>query len=268
MYDPNDLSHGKAHRRYVSRPFEHRAKSEPADSAPDGPQKPLAREVVVAPTAKDRARPRKKKAHAAIKEAPQGHTLTAPGSAVELVPEGKIIQPQATGPINRPPISTEREANDFIDYNPRASDVQKQHQPFALRVGELEDVPFVYDSWAASYREFGGAMVDDDVYKVEQRARISRILDRAKLITAMGTRQEILGWVVYQKDRATGWPVIHYMYVKGYARRGGIGRAMMTQAGWVAGTFCWVTHWQPCVRELRNPSKFGWTYNPYLLERK
>jgi hypothetical protein len=130
---------------------------------------------------------------------------------------------------------------------------------------DIDAVTLVIDSWCSSYKAYGAEEIEADVFKVEQRDRIFRLLGKAQLTLAVSPNGEVLGWCVHGWEKKSQVPVVHYMYVKKESRHGLIGERLLRATGWRPGSVCWVTHWMPCVRALKN--KWGWIYNPYLLER-
>lgn len=137
-----------------------------------------------------------------------------------------------------------------------------------VRGGRIEDIGFILDSWCASYAESPIVReIDPEVVKVEQRARVRRLLTQAKVTVVCDTKDPtiILGWLCHSIDKATNYPVLHYAYVLKGSRNHKVFTTLTHMAGWRPGTVAWMTHWQPCVRKL--VKKFdGFVYNPYMLE--
>jgi GNAT superfamily N-acetyltransferase len=140
-------------------------------------------------------------------------------------------------------------------------------RPLVIRSGAIDDVNCIINDWAASYKESPEVQeMDPEVYKVEQRARIFRLLGASKVSVACDpdNHSKILGWVVHGWDKGAQAPIVHYMYVKREFRLARVGTRLMRHIGWVPGQVVWATHWQPCIRKLRH--KWNWLYNRYLLE--
>lgn len=93
------------------------------------------------------------------------------------------------------------------------------------------DVSFIIDSWCETYRHAPDARdIDKELFKVEQRARINRLLPRSKQLIAADKRTPdlIYGWVCFEPPgRIAKIPVVHYMCIKPHAQMQGIGKEML-----------------------------------------
>lgn len=92
--------------------------------------------------------------------------------------------------------------------------------PLSLRQATPEDLKFVFDSWARSYRDGGCApQIGYDLFRPGHEALMKRLVDRDFVTVAYATEipDEICGWV------CAGLDAIHYVYVKQAYRRRGIG---------------------------------------------
>lgn len=137
-----------------------------------------------------------------------------------------------------------------------------------VRQARIEDIGFILDSWCASYAESPAVKnLDPEVVKVEQRARVRKLLTHAKVTCVVDASDpnRIMGWLCHGIDKSRGFPILHYAYTLKGHRNKGILRNLVNLAGWREGTITWLTHDHFCVRALCK--KFdGFILNPYILE--
>lgn len=117
-----------------------------------------------------------------------------------------------------------------------------------LRPATEADHALVLSSWLRSFRPF--ASTAGPVYDREQHALIKRLLARGSATVAHPEGDD---WTVLGYSVAEG-STLHYAYVKGELRSGGLGR-MLLPAGLTA-----YTHQTPLGLGLCR----GLVYNPYL----
>lgn len=142
----------------------------------------------------------------------------------------------------------------------------------AMRGWKPEDLNFIIDSWASSYRYSSDvAHTDKEVYKVEQRSRIYRLIPRSRIIVANreGTPDEILGWICFEPPRALGQlPILHYVLVQRAVQLQGIGTALVELCRKTAqepDSPIWGTHHTSPMRHLKD--KWQVMHNDFLLEQ-
>lgn len=100
--------------------------------------------------------------------------------------------------------------------------------PFAVEiVAAPEDLRrLVAASWLASYRTAPEVRdMADDVYDAYMRARVSRLLDRSRVVAALADGVAI-GWACGERA-STGRAVLHYAYVKRAYRQHGLGARLL-----------------------------------------
>jgi hypothetical protein len=142
----------------------------------------------------------------------------------------------------------------------------------------IEDVGFIIDSWCADENVYVGRPddMDPEIFKVEQRARVRRLLSSCPAVVARPTPaywqargekadpNRLFGWIVYTFDRATLKPLIHFTYVKGEHRRQGVCAALLHAAGYRAGEMAWASHCR--LKVARRMKSKGIIYNRFLLD--
>ena len=143
--------------------------------------------------------------------------------------------------------------------------------PYVIEFATVEEVALILDSWCAGQASQPHQLVDADLFKVEIRARVMRLLATNKCAVARATepdaagRREVLAWICYGWDVAVGQPIVHYVYVKGAHRRSGIAAALLQSAAGVKpASLWWFTHISPRAGKIAR--RFGGLYNPFLLE--
>lgn len=94
-----------------------------------------------------------------------------------------------------------------------------------------EELAFVYDSWANSFRKSAWAgCVPNHMWEAVSREMMRGIVDRGAVIVVAVTPIEgaegrrVMGYAVAEPDRR----VLHWLYVKRDFRRVGIGRQLLT----------------------------------------
>lgn len=140
----------------------------------------------------------------------------------------------------------------------------------------LDDLPFIQDSWCASYAQSPAVInIDPQIFKIEQRALIAGLLTRGRVAVARprshvyidgrpskGT--DIIGWVAYEFDAISHTPICHYTYVKKVFRGMGVASNLLLEAMAVTKeTTVFCTHFTPVVRALQ--TKTNLFFNPYVL---
>lgn len=142
---------------------------------------------------------------------------------------------------------------------------------YIIEFATVEEIAFILDSWCAGQASQPHQLVDADLFKVEMRARVMRLIAVHKCAVARATepdatgRREVLGWVCYGWDTNVGQPIIHYTYVKGAHRRQGLAKTLLESAAGVKPEkFWWHTHTTPRAGKIAR--KHGGFYNHFLLE--
>ena len=134
----------------------------------------------------------------------------------------------------------------------------------AIREGEPSDLAFVLDSWRASYRGASGDVghVSESRYRSAHGAMSARLAQRSRLLVACleSAPDVIVGWVLVE-----GGPVVHYVYVRGDARHGGIARGLLAEAGIGTKTAAVYTHRTAALHAWRRMHpECRWEYDPWL----
>jgi hypothetical protein len=138
-----------------------------------------------------------------------------------------------------------------------------------LEPARVTDVNCIINDWAASYANSPASrFISPEIFKVEQRARIMRLISGAQchVVRPKGNLRNLLGWISFDLDERSNLPIVHYIYVKLRSRRRRVGSMLMHSIGWEPGRTCWTTHW--CASHRYHEDRCGWMYNPYLLEVK
>lgn len=147
----------------------------------------------------------------------------------------------------------------------------KKPPPVTVRVMGIDDASHIIDSWCRSFRRSATVgPVEPDVFKIEQRSRIDRLICRSQVLIcsdAVDTTR-IRGWVCFEAPRGErAIPVVHYVCVHPEHQQLGIGTALVGLVRRLAQdpeTFLWCTHDTAPMRHIR--PKWNLLYNPYLLE--
>lgn len=161
-----------------------------------------------------------------------------------------------------------------IEFAQKAMGYRKPCEPakVAIRGWKPEDLNFIIDSWASSYRYSPDvAHTDKEVYKVEQRSRIYRLIPRSRIIVANkeGYPDEILGWICFEPPKARGQlPILHYVLVQRSVQLQGIGAALVElcrKTAFEADSPIWATHYTSPMRHIKD--KWHVMHNDFLLEQ-
>src|SRR5271165_681887 len=97
---------------------------------------------------------------------------------------------------------------------------------FTIRLGNKEDLPFIFSTWLKSFRyssSFAKEIDNETYYKFHQQV-IERILSRSPSIYIACDQlhpDTVFGYIVYEG------PVLHFAYVKKSFRKLGIARALL-----------------------------------------
>lgn len=111
---------------------------------------------------------------------------------------------------------------------------------FVLRAAEPTDLAFIASSWRRNYDSAENTRCPGGIaeYIETQGAVIDQCLASSNVTVACPPErtEQILGWCCYRHG-----PVVHYIYVKPYYRRAGIGRALLKYVVDVSRTV-YITH--------------------------
>lgn len=149
---------------------------------------------------------------------------------------------------------------------------------YTLHMAALDDLHLILDSWCSSQADMPHyGPVSREIFKVEMRARVARILQYAKCAVIrptqafnerfkrVGMHSEVLSWACYDHDKRTELPVVHYVYTKAPMRRRGLARFLLEKAVCIKpGQTWWASHSTPIGRKLIDTLEG--TYNPFLNE--
>lgn len=149
----------------------------------------------------------------------------------------------------------------------------KTLDPGALTVRPMtpEDIPFVTDSWARSFLHSPSVRnVPDDVYKLEIRARIDRLLKQSVtlVLSAADSPTHVSGFVIFQPPKNdASLPILHYLLIHANLQDRGLGSKLFKLVSDTRNSPedpCWATHWTiPMKRVI---SRWNLIFNPFLLE--
>ncbi len=144
---------------------------------------------------------------------------------------------------------------------------------FKVRAAKVADLAIITDAWMQSARFSPVTQpIPGDVYRIEQRERVRRLITRSKALCAVDEEDtsRVTGWVVFQPPSGPGKHVVlHYISVHPALQNLGLGTALMRLARSVAEdqdapVFC--THYTFPLRRLI--ARWNLIYNPYLLEMR
>lgn len=152
---------------------------------------------------------------------------------------------------------------------------------YTIEPATVDELALIIDSWCAGQAgQPHYALVPPEIFKVEMRARVTRLLGTSRCAVARPTplgwdvlgvapvnrdTRSILGWVCYAYDKATQAPIIHFLYVKARYREQGVATGLATKAAGVSrDNLWWSTHTTPRIGKLLR--RCGGTWNPFLLE--
>ena len=136
---------------------------------------------------------------------------------------------------------------------------------YIVEFATVDELPFILDAWCAGQADQPHQLVPAEIFKVEMRARVMRLVGANKVAVARVADGSVLGFVCYGWDSASKLPVIHYVYVKGAHRRSGIAKTLaMKAAGLTPGGVWWHTHTTPRSGKIARAHEG--IYNSFLLE--
>lgn len=103
--------------------------------------------------------------------------------------------------------------------------LSRRPPPCVTRIGILDDLAFVVDSWAKNAPSLKNMRTRDAVIHV--RALLSRDATALVIAHVPDEPDAILGWAAVEQ-----WPTpcVHYVYVRRDGRRQGVARAMLEHA--------------------------------------
>lgn len=132
-----------------------------------------------------------------------------------------------------------------------------------FRQASYDDFPFIVNSWAASMADSDlGRSVTQDVFKVEIRARINRLIESSHNVV-LEDDGKIAGFICVNRDHPK-FRILHFVYVaKAYRRRGVCAQLMHLTLPRDA-EIIWATHKRANFKHLA--AKYPLIYNPFLLE--
>ena len=142
---------------------------------------------------------------------------------------------------------------------------------FVLREYRNEDHHYILDTWTKSFlfSDFTRPIARD-IFMVEQRARIARILRYSRIMCACDEDDttRIKGWICFQAPQSEKhYVTVHYICVHPSLQNLGIGRALLNVARILAkdeNEPMWCTHYTMPMRKIIERWKL--IYNPYCLE--
>lgn len=139
------------------------------------------------------------------------------------------------------------------------------------------DAHLIYDSWCSNQAKvYHTQKVPQEIFKVEMRGRIKRLLEHCHVLVARPSRAlckrtgqpfdhtDVLSWICYAWDGRTRAPVIHFMATKREEQRRGLGGMLLAAAGMKDGQLWWATHMSRFGEAVIN--RYRGIYNPFLLE--
>lgn len=138
-----------------------------------------------------------------------------------------------------------------------------------IRRARRSDIPFLTNSWLKSYRDaFAVKGVPNSLYYHWHHKILDKIIPRAfnLVLCSAADENSIIGWVCAERmDTAL---VVHYVYVKQWARKHGFARKMveaLEESGKPPAIM--FTHKTKAARDIEMGTEHlkEWIYNPYLL---
>ncbi len=135
----------------------------------------------------------------------------------------------------------------------------------------IDHAPFICDSWARSFMHSDVVrQVPSDIYKVEQRARMDRIIRRSVSLCLVNPKEPsyVSGYVIFEppKDK-TALPILHFILVHSNLQGRGLASQLFNLVRKTKNSdsdLIWSTHWTHPMRRVGQ--KWNLIYNPYLLE--
>lgn len=134
-----------------------------------------------------------------------------------------------------------------------------------LRPSNLEDNPFIVESWLEFYKIFSqfGKSVPARVYFKEHRRLIMKVMEFSKCFVACDPKDHglILGFVCSESIHQRNTDVLHFIFVRKDFRRLGIGKQLLDK----------VSQYQAVEFTHQGDLKSLWSnyaskvYNPYLF---
>lgn len=130
-----------------------------------------------------------------------------------------------------------------------------------IRPAELDDLPFIIDSWVASREITPWALhVDKSTFRREEKLRIKYQFGKSTFVAKVACLEDdpnaILGWCALETQPV----VIHYCYVKRDFRRFGVARQLLQGIGQAE---------YASLPQITMPHAIqsNWIYNPYRAFR-
>jgi hypothetical protein len=138
--------------------------------------------------------------------------------------------------------------------------------PVHIRPMCIDDAPFIIDSWCSSYsRSPEVSRIDEQVFKIEQRNLINRLIPRCKVLVACDPDRHtfIRGWLVFEAAREPGGlAIVHYALTKPECQKHGVANALLSNVRTTSPDgMVWATH---ATHASRWFGKTYMIYNPYL----
>lgn len=133
----------------------------------------------------------------------------------------------------------------------------------SIRPVQKEDVKFIFDSWANSWRrEKWAGIIPNHRYHEIIREVIEGLIARGALLDVVEEDGRIHAWICHEKDR-TGRMIIHYLYSRDkYSEVTLLHYAKDTQGYITPGYY---THRIPLLTGLLSPD---WIHAPEIARRK
>ena len=154
--------------------------------------------------------------------------------------------------------------------------VKLRPEDYSIQLAQVAHVPLIIDSWASDQMVNGVyGLVDRDIFRVEVRARILRLISSCRCAAIVPTAaytakqpvpppaSELFGWACYGWDKASEKPVLHYVYIRQDYRNNGLARRLLKEAvavsperpGWASFIIPW---------HRKTARRYGLVYNPFL----
>lgn len=106
---------------------------------------------------------------------------------------------------------------------------------------DASEIELVMDSVAKSFRTSPWAgIVPNHMWFPVCRAAVTGLLERGARVTVARSAGRVLGYILHEEK--DGSPVVHFVYVKDWARRQGLAKALLDRVGAVRGTRVFYTH--------------------------
>lgn len=131
-----------------------------------------------------------------------------------------------------------------------------------IRQAEVDDIPFIKNSWLKSYRDTMKHM-DQSLYKKNQDRLMCQILASSQCLVACSPdeHKQIYGWIIF--ETINNIAILHYVYVKMIYRKYKIASELFRMIERDKSIPVIASHFTRRFHDVKKP--WNLTYNPYIL---